>query len=429
MTCGPVATQRPARFSLEGATTTSQHHIRLLALATAVILMASALPTTAFAAKSSAAVRRSLASKQAAAEKASARLAKVRSELTNALAESADASLALEDARQQLTVTEATLGQLTGEIDARQSALDSRAIAMYTTGGLDMLEAILSVTTLEDLFSRIDLFSYIQQTDTELVSSLSTSRGRTESLQQQQALREAELIALRQRADARSATVELTMASQRAIMDSLTADVRKLVKQEEEARAREAAESAGTGSDAPPLPYDPNTLISESQFSASGSMDTAAIQSFLSAQGSYLKSYSAKDHNGVVKSAAQMISDASGAWGVSPKVILVVLQKEQSLINGSKPSQRALDWAMGCGKMDSRTLSQYQGFGNQIWGGARALNRNRSYYRAGMSLTIDGAAVYPTNAATLTLYRYTPHFHGNTLFWKLYWRYFGDPTK
>jgi hypothetical protein len=123
-----------------------------------------------------------------------------------------------------------------------------------------------------------------------------------------------------------------------------------------------------------------------------------------------------------------MIADAAAAWSVSPKVILVTLQKEQSLVNGGRPSTYALDWAMGCGKMDSSTLYQYQGFGNQIWGGARALSRNRSNWHSGMSLNIDGAAVYPSNAATLTLYRYTPHFHGNTLFWKLFWRYFGNPA-
>ena len=126
--------------------------------------------------------------------------------------------------------------------------------------------------------------------------------------------------------------------------------------------------------------------------------------------------------------AAQMIADAASAWGVSPKVILVTLQKEQSLISDSSPSQRALDWAMGCGKMDSGTLYQYQGFGNQIWGGARALSKNQGNWHAGITLTIDGTAVSPSDAATYSLYRYTPHFHGNTLFWRLYWRYFGDPA-
>jgi len=42
-------------------------------------------------------------------------------------------------------------------------------------------------------------------------------------------------------------------------------------------------------------------------------------------------------------------------------------------------------------------------------------------------MTIDGSAVYPTNSATYSLYKYTPHLRGTTSFWLLYWRYFGDP--
>ena len=37
--------------------------------------------------------------------------------------------------------------------------------------------------------------------------------------------------------------------------------------------------------------------------------------------------------------------------------------------------------------------------------------------------------VTPTNRATWGLYRYTPHFGGNTSFWMIWWRHFGDPLK
>jgi hypothetical protein len=109
-------------------------------------------------------------------------------------------------------------------------------------------------------------------------------------------------------------------------------------------------------------------------------------------------------------------------------VILVTLQKEQSLISAPSPSQNALDWAMGCGKTDSVTYMQYKGFGRQIWGGAQKLISNRSFWRPGISISIDRKAVYPTNASTHALYRYTPHFGGATSFWRIYWRYFGDPN-
>jgi carbohydrate-binding DOMON domain-containing protein len=170
-------------------------------------------------------------------------------------------------------------------------------------------------------------------------------------------------------------------------------------------------------------------VISEAAFLAAGSMSAEGIQAFLNGQAGDLKSYSGPDHNGATRTAAQMIAEAASAWGVSPKVIIATLQKEQSLISRAGASQYALDWAMGCGKAESYTISSYKGFGNQVWNGARVLMKNRAGWRAGAMLPIDGSAVYPTNAATYTLYRYTPHFAGATSFWRLYWRYFGDPGK
>ena len=386
-----------------------------------------AAPASAGAA-SSASLRKSLAAKRAQAAKAETQLTQVRDQLTKALSDQSDADAALEIARQDLDVTAAQIDGLNTEIGARQSALDQRAVAMYKGGSVDLLGALLSATSFGDLFTRIDLFSYIQGSDAELVAGLTTARTQSESLQQQQALREAELISLRQKADAQATSVRLAVAAQTRVTASLSADIKVLVKKEEDARAAEAVAAAGSDGQAPPLPYNPNTIISESAFTNSGSMDVAQIQAFLEAQGGGLRSYRGPDHAGVTKTAAEMIADAASAWEVSPRVILVTLQKEQSLISVGSPSQYALDWAMGCGKMDGSTLSNYRGFGNQIWGGARALHRNRSSWHAGISLNIDGAAVYPSNAATFTLYRYTPHFHGNTSFWRLYWHYFGDPA-
>lgn len=171
-------------------------------------------------------------------------------------------------------------------------------------------------------------------------------------------------------------------------------------------------------------------MISDAAYLDVGSMSAGTIQAFLDNQSGSLKSYSGPDHSGVRMTAAQMIAEACAAWGVSPKVVLVTLQKEQSLLTQpvSAPSSR-LDWAMGCGKTDSVTYTQYQGFGNQIWGGASKLISNRAFWRPGISITIDGTAVYPTNASTHAQYRYTPHFGGVTSFWRIYWKYFGDPGR
>jgi hypothetical protein len=157
-------------------------------------------------------------------------------------------------------------------------------------------------------------------------------------------------------------------------------------------------------------------------------MSAADIQAFLDTQPGALKSYRGPDHNGVTKSAAEIIADASVLFNVSPKVILATLQKEQSLLSTKSPKQSQYNGAMGAGMPDSGSVaSNMQGFGNQIYWGAQKLNKNALDWHQGAYEPVDGTDVYPTNEGTFAQYRYTPHFSGVVSFWTLYWRYFGDP--
>lgn len=388
-------------------------------------LALASMPAAATASPSSGAISKTIAGKQAQAAQATVELAAMRSQLTTALAQFDDVSMKLDAARQDVLTSTDRLSALDGEIADREAALNRRAVALYTSGSFDVIQALLSVDSLEELLSRVDMFAIIQQSDTDLLTGLATARDQSAFLQQQQAQREADLITLRQQMDARRALVDAAVARQQAVMRSLSADVAVLVKARDAAAAAEAAQVGGSA----PAGFDPNTLVSDSVYLDSAAMSASSIQSFLDGKGGPLKSYSGPDHNGVTKTAAQMIADAALAWGVNPKIVLVTLQKEQSLITSPGSGQTALDWAMGCGKTDSVTYTQYRGFGNQIWGGAQKLISNRSFWSSGISVDIDGKAVYPTNASTHALYRYTPHFNGATSFWSIYWRYFGNPVQ
>ena len=407
--------------------TTNLHIARLGTLVCVAAVVAATFTSVPASAVSRSEAIRIKREQVAAAEK---QISAARTDLTTAMAAYDEASTQLDGARNDLDSTNATIEMLEQEIVARQGLLDERVASMYKAGGYEMLQALLSVETFDDLLTRMDLFSFIQDSDTELIVGLTTSRRETDFLRQQQLQRETELIALRQQADARLATVNSAMARQKAIVDSLGAEIAALVKEQEAAEAAAAAAAAlNDGTPNPPVPFDPNTIVSDATYLDSDALSVDGIQAFLEAQPGKLDTYTGRDHNGVTKRASDMIAEAALAYGVNPKVILVTLQKEQSLISRSELTQYALDWAMGCGKMDSRTLPEYAGFGNQIWSGARVLVKNRTGWRAGMSLSIDGKAVSPSNASTLSLYRYTPHFHGNTSFWKLYWKYFGDPLR
>jgi hypothetical protein len=178
--------------------------------------------------------------------------------------------------------------------------------------------------------------------------------------------------------------------------------------------------------------FDPDNLISDINFSAIDSLSQSAIQSFLATQSGTLDSYRAPDHSGLKRSAAAIIWRAARAWGVSSKVILVTLQKEQGLLTATRPSASALEWAMGCGVPDGgRRDTTYEGFGKQVWYGAESLHDDGQGFFADITKVCGDGTVQPDDQASYALYTYTPCIGlgggGNKLFWTLYWQYFGDP--
>ncbi len=180
--------------------------------------------------------------------------------------------------------------------------------------------------------------------------------------------------------------------------------------------------------------FNPNNIISDSDLTDKNAMTAEQIQKFLTNNKSTLANYKTADPWGKSKTAAQIINDAAKYYTISPKFLLVTIQKEQSLVTDPSPSQHQFDWATGYGVCDSCSTSdpniqKYRGFFNQVNWAAR---RNRYYidtagqwnFKVGQTYIIDGEPVYMSNQATVNLYTYTPHIHGNYLFWKIWNRWF-----
>jgi len=210
--------------------------------------------------------------------------------------------------------------------------------------------------------------------------------------------------------------------------------------------------------------FDPNNIISDLEILDYTSMDLAEIQEFLINKNSYLANYSCPDAFGITRKASEIIYNAAvnnydcdGAIlgdnpteqekilkcrkiTISPKFLLVLLQKEQSLIEEASPSERNLDWAAGYGCPDSGGCnSRWQGFGKQVNSAALQfrdyLDNPQFYtYKAGNTYTFtnpygtiskEPMTVTPANQATAALYNYTPHvYNGNYNFYKIWQRYF-----
>ena len=168
-------------------------------------------------------------------------------------------------------------------------------------------------------------------------------------------------------------------------------------------------------------------------------MSLADIHTFLMRRGALAFRYLA-DTDGVVKTPAEIIHRVAATWSISPKFLLTLLQREQSIVEDPAPTQGQFDWATGFAVCDSCStddpdVAAWRGFANQVEGAARQI-RNRylpdlaakgvtvSGIGPGIPRVIDGVTVVPSNDATAVLYTYTPHLQGNLNFAKIWQRWF-----
>jgi serine-type D-Ala-D-Ala endopeptidase (penicillin-binding protein 7) len=184
--------------------------------------------------------------------------------------------------------------------------------------------------------------------------------------------------------------------------------------------------------------FNPHYIISDEEMQDTGGWKPADVQTFLDSKGSYLANFRCEDVSSTVKTAAEIIYDAAIRNQISPKFLLVTLQKEQSLITDDSPSQKQLDWATGFAVCDGCELAnpkvqKYKGFGKQVDGAASII---RWYYdnqaaqpfikKKDVSIYIDDEPVIPQTWATAFLYTYTPHLHGNKNFWRIWSTWFSQ---
>ena len=186
--------------------------------------------------------------------------------------------------------------------------------------------------------------------------------------------------------------------------------------------------------------FDPNIVLMDNDvFSMQGSMNHDQLLNFLRSKGA-LADIQVMDIDGTEKGAADVIWEFANMYQINPKYLLATLQKEQSLVENPAPSQRQLDWAMGFGVCDSCSkddpaVQSYKGFANQVYYAARQMREK--YYLSiltsgvtisgigpGKTTVIDGLTVTPANAATASVYSYTPHIHGNLNLWAIWRRWF-----
>lgn len=163
--------------------------------------------------------------------------------------------------------------------------------------------------------------------------------------------------------------------------------------------------------------------------------------------------------SGGTKNAATIIFEISNACGISARVLLVMLEKEQGLVSDDWPWGIQYRGAMGYGCPDTAPCdAQYYGLFNQVYNAARQFKLYAAYptnYRYKPYQTnfiywnpnsgCGGSNVYIENKATAGLYNYTPYqpnqaalnavygmgdgcsAYGNRNFFNYFTDWFGNP--
>lgn len=192
--------------------------------------------------------------------------------------------------------------------------------------------------------------------------------------------------------------------------------------------------------------FNPADIISDAEFFKKADMTVAEIQSFIESKIPYcvagytcLNSFTettwsrdatvlCEAYQGASnESAAQIIHKVSNACGVSVEALLVTLQKENSLVTSTAPSDARYRTAMGYACPDTAACdSQYFGFYNQVYNAAKQFKRYANpagtslyftWYPVGRSVNVrwspnadcGSSPVTIANQATAGLYYYTPY--------------------
>jgi hypothetical protein len=247
------------------------------------------------------------------------------------------------------------------------------------------------------------------------------------------------------------------------------------------------------GSSSPPAQavsgadFDPGNIISDQTFFNASAMSEAQIQAFLtsrigsctnanclSAKRLDTSSRGADAMCGAYQGASQepvsrIIAKVAQACGINPQVLLVTLQKEQSLVTGSiakGPSDARLERAMGYACPDSANGGcdpSFAGVYNQLYKASWQFKRYANpagtsnyftQYAPGGNRNVlynpnaacGSKSVFIKNQATANLYYYTPYTpnaaalanlngsgdacsaYGNRNFWVYFNDWFGSPT-
>lgn len=201
--------------------------------------------------------------KKAAAADAQAHLDEMNTDLEIQVEEYNAVVEAREKTLEEIRQTQIELDIAMSELAAANEVHSRRVVGIYRNGSVDPVGILLGTSSFQDFLNRMDLLMRVSRRDAESVVAVKEAKARVESAERTLESRAAEEAVLLQRERAEKERIERSIAEQKAYVDTLNVEIKRLIDEErkrQEAlaaeRARQAAEAArGSG-----LPFDPSSL-------------------------------------------------------------------------------------------------------------------------------------------------------------------------
>lgn len=151
---------------------------------------------------------------------------------------------ALEATRREVGDTREELSLARQAQTDAEEALSERAVGIYRSGGVPILEVLLGTSSFADFLTRMDWLRRVNRNDAVLVATVKETVAAVEATERTLERREAEQVALRRQAEIKSREVDEALAQQERYVADLDREVAELIAAEEERLRREAEDRA-----------------------------------------------------------------------------------------------------------------------------------------------------------------------------------------
>ena len=217
--------------------------------------IASVNPTSAFAVTS--------AEKKAEVQSVKAKLDSLNDELDQAVDQYNGAREKYNEATAKVAAAKKKISAAQAKIEKLQTHLGTRATSMYRSGSMSYLDVLMGVGSFDDFATVWDTLNNLNEDDADLVSQTKVTKAELESAKKELVDNQNEAKSQLSAAASYKSSIKVKTSEYESTYNSLSAEYKKLLKQEEAAKAAAEARAAKA--------YAPAASSSSSSSSSSGS--------------------------------------------------------------------------------------------------------------------------------------------------------------